>query len=86
VPAQEIRKVCPDDVAPNRRLGGEIRILLSPTTVGSTSGFLGIGELPPGERGVMHYHPYSEEFMYLVSGAIVAVVGGERITVTPARR
>ena len=52
-----------DDVAPDRRRGGEVRVLLSPSTVGSTSGFMGTATLAPGERIAEHYHPYSEEFL-----------------------
>lgn len=59
-----------DDVAPDRRRGGEVRVLLSPRTVGSTSGFMGTARLAPGERIAEHYHPYSEEFLCVISGAI----------------
>jgi len=61
-----------DDVPADRRRGGQIRTLLSPRTVGSTSGFLGVATLGPGERIAEHYHPYSEEFLYVTAGAIVA--------------
>lgn len=58
------------DVAPDRRRGGEVRVLLSPRTVGSTSGFMGTASLAPGERIAEHYHPYSEEFVYVTTGAV----------------
>ncbi|HEY9389058.1 MAG TPA: cupin domain-containing protein [Mycobacteriales bacterium] len=64
-------KIAATDIAPNRRRGGDIRVLLSPTTVGATSGFLGVLNLAPGEYVSEHYHPYSEEFVYLVSGSMV---------------
>lgn len=67
-----------EDVAPNVRRGGEIRTLLSPSTVGSTSGFMGLATMRPGEVMSEHYHPYSEEFVYVVQGALTAVVDGER--------
>ncbi|MFR9777571.1 cupin domain-containing protein [Micromonospora sp. MS34] len=58
------------DVPADRRRGGELRVLLGPKTVGSTSGFLGVAALAPGERIAEHYHPYSEEFLYVARGAI----------------
>ncbi|KWX04846.1 hypothetical protein TH66_05445 [Carbonactinospora thermoautotrophica] len=66
-----------DDVPANRRRGGDIRALLTPTTVGSTSGFLGVATIAPGEFISEHYHPYSEEFVYLVRGALTVRLDGE---------
>ena len=57
---------------PNRRRGGDIRMLLSPATVGSTSGFLGTLTLEPGEVVTEHWHPYSEEFLYCAGGVVTA--------------
>jgi aromatase len=65
------------DVPVNRRRGGEIRTLLSPGTVNSTSGFMGLVSLQPGEQINEHYHPYSEEFLYLVHGALTVDLDGE---------
>lgn len=65
-----------DDVPADRRRGGEIRTLLSPKTVGSTSGFMGVAHLEPGEQINEHYHPYSEEFLYVISGTIIAQLDG----------
>lgn len=65
-----------DDVPADCRRGGKIRTLLSPRTVGSTSGFLGVATLAPGERISEHYHPYSEEFLYVTAGEIVAELDG----------
>ncbi|MEV5708051.1 cupin domain-containing protein [Actinoallomurus sp. NPDC052274] len=70
-PAQKINA---RDVAPNRRRGGDIRVLLSPKTVASTSGFMGQLTLEPGEHVSEHYHPYSEEFLYVVRGTMVMKV------------
>ncbi|NEA63740.1 cupin domain-containing protein [Streptomyces sp. SID12488] len=53
-----------------------MRTLLSPGTVGSTSGFMGVAILQPGERVVEHYHPYSEEFLYLTTGSITVDLDG----------
>src|SRR2546430_15487111 len=77
-----VAKVKPTDIAPNRRRGGDIRVLLAPSTVGATAGFLGTVNLPPGEYVSEHYHPYSGEFLYVVSGEVDAWVGGERSRLT----
>ena len=63
-----IRTVSIDDVPANRRRGGDIRTILSPATVGATSGFLGTLRLEPGEVVTEHWHPYSEEFLFCVRG------------------
>ncbi|MFF8955269.1 cupin domain-containing protein [Streptomyces sp. NPDC014894] len=70
-------KIAAKDVASNRRRGGDLRTLLSPATAGATSGFMGVLTLEPGEAVTEHYHPYSEEFLYLVRGAVTALVDGE---------
>lgn len=71
------------DVAPNRRRGGDIRVLLGPATVGSTSGFMGTATMEPGESVAEHYHPYSEEFLYVISGDLAVDVDGEEVRVGP---
>lgn len=71
-----IRIVGIDDVPANRKRGGDMRTLLSPGTVGSTSGFMGVAILKPGERVVEHYHPYSEEFLFLTDGAVTVDLDG----------
>ncbi|GAB3977451.1 hypothetical protein GCM10027615_49400 [Plantactinospora veratri] len=75
------RLVAARDIAPDRRRGGEIRVLLGPRTVGSGSGFLGVANLAPGERIAEHYHPYSEEFLYVARGAIVVDLDDEPVPV-----
>lgn len=77
------RKVTARDVAANRRRGGDIRVLLSPKTVQSTSGFMGQLLLGPGEYVSEHRHPYSEEFLYLVRGALLVSVEGEQVRLEP---
>ena len=72
-------KVCVTDVSPNRRRGGDLRVLLGPQTVGSTSGFLGVLVLEPGEYVSEHYHPYSEEFLYVTQGELTVRVEGEPV-------
>jgi putative monooxygenase len=78
VPVPEIRKVAVADVAPNRRRGGDIRVLLSPKTAGATSGFFGVLTVAPQEYVAEHYHPYSEEFLYVVAGQVTARLDGDR--------
>jgi putative monooxygenase len=54
------------------RRGGVVQTLLSPKTVGSTSGFMGVATIEPGDRISEHYHPYSEEFIFCVRGGLTA--------------
>lgn len=70
-------------IAPNRRRGGDIRVVLGPATVGSTSGFMGLAVVEPGECVAEHYHPYSEEFLYVVAGELVVDVDGEPVVLRP---
>jgi putative monooxygenase len=65
------------DVKPDRRRGGEVRTLLGPKTVGCTSGFMGVAKIAPGDWIAEHYHPFSEEFVFVVSGNLVADLDGE---------
>ncbi|MEU6406348.1 cupin domain-containing protein [Streptomyces sp. NPDC046985] len=62
---------------PNTKRGGDLRAMLTPATVGSTSGFMGVAIVAPGDRIGEHYHPYSEEFVYVVSGEMVVDLDGE---------
>ncbi|ROT28258.1 cupin domain-containing protein [Micromonospora sp. HM5-17] len=75
------RLVAARDVPPDRRRGAELRVLLGPRTVGSTSGFLGVANLAPGERIAEHYHPYSEEFLYVCRGALLVDLDDEPVPV-----
>ncbi|MEU4563517.1 cupin domain-containing protein [Actinoplanes sp. NPDC023936] len=71
------------EVPPNRRRGGDIRVLLSPRTVASTSGFMGSLTLAPGEYVTEHYHPYSEEYLYVVEGRLTITIEGNAVEVGP---
>ena len=73
-----------DDAPPDNRRGGDVRTLLSPKTVGSSTGFMGVATIGPGDWIAEHYHPFSEEFIYVVNGNLVAELDGERHDV-PAR-
>jgi len=74
--AEPVRIRSVDDAPPDRRRGGEVRVLLSPRTVGSTSGFMGVATIAPADWISEHYHPYSEEFVYLIRGTLVAHLDG----------
>lgn len=78
---KEMKKISAADVAPNRRRGGDLRVLLGPATVGATSGFLGTVRLEPGEFVSEHYHPYSEEFLLVVEGELTVTLDGQEIQV-----
>ncbi|MFF7736442.1 cupin domain-containing protein [Streptomyces sp. NPDC007984] len=65
------------DVEPNRRRGGDLRAMLTPAAVGATSGFMGVALIEPGDRIGEHYHPYSEEFVYVVCGQLEVDLDGE---------
>ncbi|WP_405997848.1 cupin domain-containing protein [Streptomyces sp. NBC_00829] len=67
----------------NRRRGGDLRAMLTPTAVGATSGFMGLAIVQPGERIGEHYHPYSEEFVYVVSGLLEVDLDGETHSMRP---
>ena len=74
---QHPRLVDLSETEPNRRRGGDLRTLLTPATVGSTSGFMGLAVIKPGERIAEHYHPYSEEFVYVIDGSLEVDLDGE---------
>jgi putative monooxygenase len=76
-PAGEPQIRLVDEMPADTRRGGDVRTLLSPKTAGSTSGFMGVATIAPGERISEHYHPYSEEFIYVVSGGLDAQLDGE---------
>jgi quercetin dioxygenase-like cupin family protein len=71
----QIRSV--DDTPADTRRGGDVRTLLSPRTAGTSSGFMGVATIAPGDRISEHYHPYSEEFIFCVRGTLTAQLDGE---------
>jgi putative monooxygenase len=71
-----------DQAAADTRRGGDVRALLSPKTVGSTSGFMGVATMAPGDRISEHYHPYSEEFIFVVRGTLTADLDDEPHTLS----
>ncbi|GAA2598353.1 cupin domain-containing protein [Streptomyces axinellae] len=76
-------RVHADDVEANTRRGGDIRTTLSPRTTGCTSGFGGVLTLAPGEHVTEHYHPYSEEFLHLVTGRLEMTMDGQAVPLGP---
>lgn len=73
-----LTKVSLNETVVNNRRGGEIRVLLSPNTVGTSTGFMGLLTIRPGEYVSEHYHPYSEEFLYVSRGTLVVRINGEQ--------
>lgn len=69
-----------DEVPANTKRGGDVRTLLSPRTVGSTSGYMGVVTIPPGDWVSEHYHPYSEEYLYVTQGTLQCRLDGETHT------
>lgn len=72
-----------NEIDPNRRRGGDLRAMLTPATVGSTSGFMGVALIEPGDRIGEHYHPYSEEFVYVICGKLEVDLDGEATPLRP---
>jgi quercetin dioxygenase-like cupin family protein len=79
--AAAVRTVSIEDVPVNRRRGGDVRTILSPATVGCTSGFMGAVTVLPGEVVTEHWHPYSEEFLFCVRGELTVRLDGTDRTV-----
>ncbi|MHA6763603.1 cupin domain-containing protein [Streptacidiphilus sp. PAMC 29251] len=78
-------RVSAAEVAPNRKRGGDIRVTLSPVTVGCGSGFGGVLYLEPGEFVTAHYHPYSEEFLHVVAGVLEITLDGDVLSLAPGQ-
>jgi aromatase len=69
------------DVPTNGKRGGDLRTMVSPANVGTTSGFCGAVRLAPGEKVTEHYHPYSEEYLFVATGELRVELDGEPRTV-----
>ncbi|GAA3501772.1 cupin domain-containing protein [Streptomyces prasinosporus] len=76
-------RVAVDSVAANTRRGGDVRVTLSPRTVGCSSGFGGVLRLAPGEHVTEHLHPYSEEFLHVVRGRLEMSLDGAPVELGP---
>jgi putative monooxygenase len=60
-----------DDLAPVTISGGSVYRMLTPQTVGSTTGNMGMLRLNPGEWNTEHIHPYSEEYVMVLQGPLL---------------
>jgi mannose-6-phosphate isomerase-like protein (cupin superfamily)/ribosome-associated toxin RatA of RatAB toxin-antitoxin module len=69
------------DVPSNTRRGGDLRTMLAPSTVGSSSGFCGAVRLGSGEMVAEHYHPYSEEYLFVARGELRVDLDGQPVSV-----
>lgn len=79
--ASDHKTVALADCPADHRRGATIQTLLSPRTVGSTSGFMGGATLAAGEAIAEHYHPYSEEFVFCIRGELEVDVDGVAVPV-----
>nr|WP_260407788.1 cupin domain-containing protein [Planomonospora venezuelensis] len=55
--------------------------MVAPNTVGSSSGFCGAVRLAPGEKVSEHYHPYSEEYLFVAQGTLRVDLDDEPVEV-----
>lgn len=78
-----VSKVARESVPANRKRGGDLRVMLSPLSVGATTGFMGIGTLEPGEYITKHLHPYSEEFLCVTEGEVTVRLDDQTLTLRP---
>jgi putative monooxygenase len=60
--------------------------MLTPQTVGSTTGNMGLLILSPGEWNAEHIHPFSEEYLIVTQGTLLIRVDGVPHTLRPAAR
>lgn len=82
-PAEPVTVVRTDDVSPLPGRGADLRIVLSPRSGGAQEGLLVIATIRPGESVTEHYHPYSEERVTVLAGAMELTVGEHRHEVGP---
>ncbi|MEU6846128.1 cupin domain-containing protein [Streptomyces sp. NPDC046716] len=72
-------KVAAGEVEANTKRGGDMRVTLSPKTVGCGSGFGGVMTMEAGDWVTEHYHPYSEEFLHVVEGTLEMTLDGRDV-------
>lgn len=60
--------------------GGQMQVLLSPRTVEAKTGFMGTLVLAPEEVYKKHYHPYSDEYVYVIDGEVTITEDTHSIT------
>lgn len=70
-------------ISPVHHRGGDLRVSISPKTVGSKHHIMGRVILQPGESVIEHAHDYGEESFYIVSGTGIISSQGREYQVSP---
>jgi putative monooxygenase len=78
-----LTKVASAGIVASNRIGGEVRILLSPKTVDATDGFMGSITIDPDDYVGEQYHPYSDKYFYVVRGTVRFRIDGSEIELSP---
>lgn len=68
-------KVKVSEIEPKTDRGGEVYVLLSPTTVDMKNLIMGIGITPVNGKVTEHVHNYSEECFFVVKGMGILHLG-----------
>jgi len=66
------------EVEPIKALGGTLKRMFNPETVGTKNMTFSVGYFAPGEGLKPHLHPESEEVYYVVRGEGIVLIGEER--------
>jgi pimeloyl-ACP methyl ester carboxylesterase len=82
---QEIGIVDIANVQPVHHRGGDLRVAITPKSVGSQHHIMGQVVLAPGESVAEHAHDYGEESIFVVEGSGVFVGGGQEYQLVPGR-
>jgi len=69
-----------DEVEAKEILGGPIKVMFTPDTVGTKHLRFSVGYFDPGQGLNMHIHPESEEVYYIIEGHGAVYIGKERAT------
>lgn len=73
-----------NSVDPITKRGDEVRVLISPKTVGATQLIMGVAKLKTGETVAPHLHDYSEECFFVLKGqGTLHLESGECIDFSP---
>ena len=67
-----------DEIEPKEILGGPIKVMFNPETVGSRYLRFSVGYFGPGEGLNMHIHPESEEVYHVIEGRGTVYIGEEK--------
>ncbi len=69
------------DAEPVHRQGGQFRFVLSPRTCTTTSALMAELQIAAGSRLIEHYHPFSDENLFVVAGTLTATVEAVQVEV-----